>query len=228
MQRNLQRSRDSLVAFEDMVDTRGRATAERMPRKAATLAGTGIDELGQRQQDLAARIAAIESARAVPALASAAEGRQWVALEGLQSRLAGLPAGPQRDALAERARLLRGTLLWQLDADYKLRLWRVKDSLRASQAALDEARSRIGLVEQAGQTAPRDTAAFAARIDDLEGRVDALRLRIDVTAAAQRDMLARIAVQELETQKQRLASYAMQAQFALASLYDGATAGVSP
>lgn len=228
MQRNLERSRDSLVAFEDMVDTRARASAERMPRKAATLAGTGIDELARRQQDLAARVAAIESDRAVPALASADEGRQWAALEVVQAKLAGLPAGPGRDALAARAQLLRGTLLWRLDADYKLRLWRVKDSLRASQAVLQEARARIELVEQAGQTAPRDTAAFAARIDDLAQRVDALRLRIDVTAAAQRDMLARIAVQELETQKHRLASYAMQAQFALASLYDGATAGVSP
>jgi hypothetical protein len=35
-------------------------------------------------------------------------------------------------------------------------------------------------------------------------------------------------VRELEAQKRRLASYAMQAQFALASLYDRAAAGGSP
>ena len=38
-------------------------------------------------------------------------------------------------------------------------------------------------------------------------------------------MLAEIAVAELEAQQRRLGSYATQAQFALATLYDGAVAG---
>jgi len=225
MQRNLERSRESLAAFDDMVAARGQAAAERAPRKAQMLAGIDLDALARRQSDAAARIADIESRRDVAALAAGADASRWGALDRVESALAALPAGPQRDALAERARLLRGTLLWQLDADYKVRLRGVQRSLRESQVALDEARRRVALVEHAGETAPRDTAAFAARIGDLAGRVEALGPPLDTTAAAQERVLASIAVRELEAQKRRLASYAMQAQFALASLYDRAAAG---
>jgi hypothetical protein len=98
--------------------------------------------------------------------------------------------------------------------------------LRDSQAALDEARGRVGLVEQAGASAPLDTVGFAGRVDELARRIDAIGPRIDAAAATQQALLANLAVQELEAQQRRLANYAMQAQFALASLYDGATAGV--
>jgi hypothetical protein len=227
MQRNLERSRESLAAFDHMVEARELAAAARAPRKTEVLADIDLDQLARRQDELTAHVAGIAASRDVAALATDVEREQWTALERIEQVLAGLPPGPQRDALAERVRLLRGTQLWQFDAEYKVRLRRAEASLRETRAALDEARERVALVEQAGEAAPRDTAGFAQRVDDLAQRVDAMGPRIDATAAEQQRMLANVAVQELEAQKRRLASYAMQAQFALASLYDGATAGVS-
>jgi hypothetical protein len=125
-------------------------------------------------------------------------------------------------------RLLRGTLLWQLDADYKLRLHRLEVALDETGASLEEARRRLEGVAAAGALAPRDTSGFAARVDDMGRRIDELEPRLEAMAAAQEGLLARLAVRELEAQQRRLANYAMQAQFALASLYDGATAGRSP
>jgi hypothetical protein len=225
MQRNLERSRESLAAFDHMVEARELAAAARAPRKTEVLASTDLEGLARRQDELTARVAGIAASRDVAALATDVERGQWATLERIEQVLAGLPPGPQRDALAERARLLRGTQLWQFDAEYKVRLRRAEASLRETQTALAEARERVSLVDQAGESAPRDTAGFAQRVDDLAQRVDAIGPRIDATAAAQQQMLANVAVQELEAQKRRLASYAMQAQFALASLYDGATAG---
>jgi tetratricopeptide (TPR) repeat protein len=227
MQRNLERSRESLAAFDHMVEARELAAAARAPRKTEVLASTDLEGLARRQDELTARVAGIAASRDVAALATDVERGQWATLERIEQVLAGLPPGPQRDALAERARLLRGTQLWQFDAEYKVRLRRAEASLRETQTALAEARERVSLVDQAGESAPRDTAGFAQRVDDLAQRVDAIGPRIDATAAAQQQMLANVAVQELEAQKRRLASYAMQAQFALASLYDGATAGAA-
>jgi hypothetical protein len=227
MQRNLERSRESLAAFDHMVEAREIATAARTPRKTEVLVSTDFDSLLQRQDALTERVAAIAANRDVAALATDAERKQWAALERIDQVVAGLPPGPQREALAERARLLRGTQLWHFDAEYKVRLRRAEQALRETGASLAEARERVALVEQAGESAPRDTAGFARRVDDLAQRVDAIGPRIDATAAAQQQMLANVAVQELEAQKRRLASYAMQAQFALASLYDGATAGAT-
>ena len=226
MQRNLDGWRESLGAFDEMVATREQASAEREPRRTSILAGADLDGLGSREAALTQRLAAIESGHDVAGLATDTEGREWRQIEDAQVRIAMLPTGPQREALAERARLLRGALLWQMDAAYKARLRRVQVDLRETGTLLAEARSRAQQVEVAGVTAPHDTAGFAARVRELAGRVEEIGPRIDAASAAQQRVLAAIAVEELEAQKRRLASYATQAQFALAALYDGASAGV--
>jgi hypothetical protein len=225
MQRNLERSRESLSAFGDMVEAREQVAVARAPRREEVLSSTDVDALAARQAELGERVAGITAARDVAALATDTEAAQWVTLERIDAALERLPPGTQRDELAARARLLRGTLLWQLDAEYKQRLRHLDVGLRETAAGVEEARARLDLVAQAGETAPRDTVGFARRIDALARRVDTLGPRIDAVAAAQEGLLARLAVKELEAQKRRLANYAMQAQFALAALYDGATAG---
>jgi hypothetical protein len=225
MRRNLARKAGSLEAFREMVAARESDVTRRLPRKAEVLAGTDLEALEARRTTLHERVAGIVAARDVTALATPEEAAQWRKLEALASRIAALPAGTQRDALAERTRLLQGTLAWQLDADYKLRLSRLRASLAEADMALAEARRRQALVEQAGELAPRNTEGFAARVAGIEQRVARLQPAIDRAAAAQERLLADIAVRELEAQKARLASYATQAQFALAALYDGATAG---
>ncbi len=55
--------------------------------------------------------------------------------------------------------------------------------------------------------------------------LDALSARLGAAAEAQGQYLAAVAIAELGAQKERLASYAMQAQFALASIYDRAAVG---
>jgi tetratricopeptide (TPR) repeat protein len=226
MQHNLEGWRESLGAFDEMVANREQASLEREPRRVAVLAGTDLDGLGNRQAALEQQVAAIEASRDVAGLATDAEGGQWRQLEDAQVRIAMLPAGPQREALAERARLLRGALLWQMDAAYKVRLRRVHVDLRETGTLLAQARSGAELVEAAGVTAPRSTAGFAVRVSELARRVDEIGPRIDAASVAQERVLADIAVKELEAQKRRLASYATQAQFALAAIYDGASAGV--
>jgi tetratricopeptide (TPR) repeat protein len=227
MQRSLEGARGSLAAFDDMVEARGQVADARAPRRDAVLAGTDVPALATRQAALAEQVARIGAERDVAALATADEARQWATITRIEATVAKLPAGAQRDELAARARLLRGTVLWHLDAAFKARLRRVESELRATAAGVEEAGRRLELVAQAGETAPLDTRGFAARIGALAAQTDELGPRIDIVAAAQERVLAGLAVQELEAQKRRLDSYAMQAQFALAALHDGATAGVT-
>ncbi len=226
MQRNLQGWGESLSAFDEMVATRELASSEREPRRAATLAGADLDGFASEHAALEQRVAAIEASRDVAALATDTEASGWRQLDDVQARIAMLPEGAKREALAESERLLRGVLLWQMDTAYKARLRRVTTDLRETGALLAEARNRVQSVELAGVAAPRDTSAFASRVSGLAARVEEIGPRIDAARAAQERVLAAIAVNELEAQKRRLASYATQAQFALAALYDGASAGV--
>jgi hypothetical protein len=222
MQANLTTWSGSLEAFGAMVEAREAAARTVGPRKAQVVDAADLAASGQRRDELEARVAKITATRDIAALATAEEAAQWRELDALDARIATLPAGEKRDALAERARLQRGTLAWQLDAGYKLRLSRLRTGLREVDAELTEARGRFAAVEQASGDAPRSTGDFAARVSELDARIAGLKPRIDATAAAQEHVLADIAVRELEAQKARLASYATQAQFALAALYDGA------
>ena len=136
-----------------------------------------------------------------------------------------MPAGPQRDEFTERARLLRGALSWELDRAYKVRATQTRRDLRQTRAALAEAETRLAAIGEAGDLVPRNTLGFAGRVDELSERVARIAPLIDATALAQERALADLAVTELQAQQKRLGSYSTQAQFALASLYDGATAG---
>lgn len=228
MSRNLERWADSLEAFDDMVAAREAVAADRLPRKEQALAGLDLDALDERYTALAGRVDAIARGRDVVALAGAERTRQWGLIEQAEARVAALPDDAPRGELAERVRLLRGRLLWDLDADYKLALWKLQSSLREAASSLAEARDRRGLVERAADLAPRSTEGFAARVVELRERVSRLQPQLQSVASAQEGLLASLAVRELEAQKARLANYGMQAQFALAALYDGAVAGGAP
>ena len=129
--------------------------------------------------------------------------------------------------MREKARLLRGTLLWDFNSSYKARLWRVRKELRELDVAYKEARRRWVLVERAREEYPARTEVFAKRVGGLAPRIDGLSARLAITAEAQNRYLASIAIGELESQKERLAAYSLQARFALASIYDRASSASS-
>jgi len=225
MQGTLVRWSGSLEAFDEMVAARERLAGVRDAHATEFLSATDLAALQQRRDEVDARFDRIVAGRDVAGLATPAEAAQWQALGELAARIEALPPGAPRDALAERARLLRGTLQWQLDAAYKLRLSRQRSEMRVLDAALTEARQRVEQIGQASQLVPRNNEEFARRVGEMAERMARLQPRVDAAAAAQERLLATIAVRELEAQKARLASYATQAQFALAALYDGAASG---
>ncbi len=228
MQVNLERWHQSLASFDDMITARERATAEREPRKQDMLASVDVEALAGQQGAAVARLDAIAAARDVAGLATETEGRQWQELEAIDRRLAALPPGPQQEAIAERVRILRGSLLWQMDAGYKQRLQQTRHSLDEVARLVAEARGRVGRAHEASDGARLDTAGFSARIGELRSRIADIAPRIEAATIRQETVLAELAVAELEAQKKRLASYATQAQFALASIYDSATARSKP
>jgi len=228
MQRNLSSWELSVEAFDSMVDTRHKAFEQRMPALHATLDDVDLDAIEARKNELESRIAAIERETDVVGLATERELGQWHKIERVEQVLARADQNdPLVQEMREKTRLLRGTLLWDFNASYKARLWRARKDLRELDVAFREARRRWVLVERAREEYPTRTAAFAARVENLSPRIQGLSARLGITAEAQNRYLAAIAVRELESQKERLAAYSLQARFALASIYDRASSAAS-
>ena len=222
MGHTLDRWGDSMEAFGDMIDTRERAYAERLPRVDALLASGAIDRLAQRRSELDSRINTIEASKDVAAVGSPEEREQWGRIQRLEAALAGAPDNPQSAELRERLRLVKGVLYFRLDEAFKARMWQQHRSMKDLDLALQEARSRWIRVDRARKSVPTNTGEFATRVAALKTRIDALQVRLAATEQKQSDYLAQVAVGELEQQKDRLATYQVQARFALATMYDRA------
>jgi hypothetical protein len=218
----LDRWGESMEAFGNMIDTRERAHAERLPR-ADSLLGSGVsDRMQQGREDMEARLNTIEAEGDVAALGSEQEREQWERIQQLEAALAGAPNDEETEALRDRLRLVKGVLYFRLNDAFKARVWRERRTIKDLDLALREAQARWIRVERARKSVPTNTGEFAARIAALQERIDALQIRLVDAAQKQNGFLAELAVRELEAQKDRLATYQVQARFALATMYDRA------
>jgi Tetratricopeptide repeat len=222
MGKMLDRWGDNMEAFGDMIDTRERAYVERIPRVDALLASGAVDKLSQRREELETRVNTIDKDQDVAALGSDEEREQWARILRLEAALVGAPDTPENAELRQRVKLVKGVLYFRLNDSFKARMWQQHRSIKDLDLALQEAQSRWIRVDRARKSVPNNNGEFAARVAALKERIDALQVRLAATEKKQTGYLAQLAIQELEDQKGRLATYQVQARFALASMYDRA------
>lgn len=220
--RTLARWDTSMAAFDDMLDTRRTAFERRLPQVDASLARFDLARLEATRVDLESRLATIESTQDALGLGTAHEQELWGRISHIEDTLAAAPQDEQNDELREKARLLKGVLIWRLSEAYRARLWGEKRNLRDLEGALKEAQKRFVLVERARKESPARTAQFATRVDALKLRIAALETRLTAMAERQSRYLQYIAVAELSQQQERLATYRIQARYELATILDRA------
>ena len=213
---------ENMVVYSDMIDARERAYAERIPRVDNLLAGEGLAQLEQRRKAVEDRFNQVVTGEELAALGTAAQREQWRRIEALEAGIAAEPGNPDLAGLNDKLRLVRGVLLWDLHQSWRDQLYTQRREMRELDRALQEAGTRWLRVEQARRVAPTTTGDFAARIAALQQRMTDLRLQLVSASAGQQELLADIAVEELQAQKQRIADYEVQARFALATIYDRA------
>ena len=225
MQQSLSHWDGSMEAFAAMIDTRGRAYAQQLPRADSLLATDAPSHLRALRADTESKLQAIETGDDVVALASPREREQWTRLERMQTIVGNLPPSLERDSAADKLRLIRGVLYWRLEAAFKSRGYQEQRSLRDVDDALEELQNRWVRVQKARASVPSTNGDFASRVADLGRRID--RLHADLARAQQQQAgyLQGLAQSALDAQQARLASYSQQARFALANLYDRAANG---
>ncbi len=226
--RNLDRWVESLGAFDDILDTRQRAYVQRLPSIDASLSSVDLPAMTARRVELESRLQAIERSEDVVALGTAKEQETWGMLASMEPKLAQLSNDAASDEIRTKHRFLRGLLLWDLQRDYKARLWAERKSLAELDRQLREAQRRHHQVSSARDDWPEKFGALTARIEGLRPRVLGLQGTAQAALTEQQQFLQGIAVEELKAQRDRLNTYMVQARFALASIYDRAAARVEP
>jgi tetratricopeptide (TPR) repeat protein len=234
MQRMLDQWSTSMDAFQEMIGARRRAFAERLPKVDALLTSGGLDALKKRRAGLAARLEQVASTHDAAALATPQQAAQWARVQRDQAMLAHDPDTPVYAKLRERLATVRGVLLYRMDRGFAARLWSERKQLRAFDVALAQSQQGWTQLESGRQALPLETGDFAGRVGVLQQRIGALQVRLAAAETVQSRALAELAVRDLEQQKKRLQDYRVQAQFALATIYDraahpvAAAAGAQP
>jgi tetratricopeptide (TPR) repeat protein len=227
MHERLARWSDSMEAYQDMIDTRDRAYAERVPRTQQLLSSGVLEQMQQRDVALQNELRGIEARHDVAALGTPVERDQWARVQRVEAGLSPSSDSSESAELHERLALVKGVLYLHLDDAYNARDWQAHRDLKDLDLALKEAQSRWIRVQRALKAMPANTGEFAQRIVALRARIDSVQQRLATTEERQSDYLARIAEHELEAQKERLAAYQVQARFELASMYDRAASAAA-
>ncbi len=222
MRRNIDGWRDTMAAFDDMLITRERAYAERLPKADALMQSTDLDGLTRKRVDFESRLNEIDKSTDYAALGTPEEQKIWARLKRVEDFLAAHPDDPDVADMREKQRLMKGVLMWRMSESFKARLWNQRRSVKELESGLKETQKRALQVEQARKAVPSDTGTYGKRVADLRARMDDMQAKLGEASERQNLHLQAIAIQTLEGQKQRIATYQVQARFALASIYDRA------
>jgi hypothetical protein len=213
---------ENMSVYDDMIEARERAYAERTPRVDAMLASGVVEGLDGRRQDIEARFNDLIARNDNAGLGSSSQRTQWQLVEQLEAAILADPNNPEAVALQDKLRLVKGVLSWDLQQAYRERVYTQRRELRQLDQVLAEAHNRWLRVQRARATAPTNTGDFALRLAALQERLTALRAHLAQATVTQGGFLASRAIDELEAQKERMAQYEVQARFELASMYDRA------
>jgi len=225
MSRNLDKWREDVSVYDDMLDTRQEAYRQRVPKADAVMAATDLGGMTKQRVDFESRINEIEKSNDVAALGTPEEQRTWARLRRIGDFLAAHPDDPDLAEMREKYRLMKGLMYWRLSASFKARLWNERRSVKELEAELQETQKRSVLVRQARAAVPSNTGAYAGRVAAIRARLDQMQEHVAAASARQNRYLQVLAIRELEAQKLRISTYQVQARYELASIYDHAANG---
>ena len=214
----------SVEAFDDVLATRRERFRTRLPAVLAKLDHADLEDLQRRRTEDESRLVAADGSADYAVLGTPRERDMWAQIEQMEATLASSAGQDSQEFedLRDRLRLVKGVLYWQLSDGFKARVWSARKGLREVDQGLRESSKRWSLVQEARSAAPARTEEFATRVAALRPRIDSARQRLLALQQKQADFLADIGIRELESQKERLTTYLLQARYSLATIYDRA------
>jgi hypothetical protein len=157
-----------------------------------------------------------------PVLLAKADER--VALERLRKIETALKhtSGPECAAQQVRLQHLQGVLTWRLYTEYPERLTQAHKDLHELNEDVAVLQERYTAYVRARQAAVHSYAGYDESIQRLRTRVGVALERVNTLLARQGHVIEAVAIDELDSRRQRLEAYQVQARYAVADSYDRA------
>ncbi len=131
-------------------------------------------------------------------------------------------SGPDCEAQQARLQHLQGVLTWRLYTEYPERLTQAHKDLHELNDDVAVLQERYTAFVRARQAAVHSYAGYDQSIQRLRTRVGEALERVNTLLARQGHVIEAVAIDELNTRRQRLEAYQVQARYAVADSYDRA------
>lgn len=224
LMQNLQSRLDQTKQLQEALVSK-RMTVEQQTKRINALAGASkLGTMRQQIEVLAADLAQNEARMDGLAFASPHQRDMQDMVARLQAMTNKPGAALDIAKAKDRVRMVAGLLSWQIFQDEPARLWKVKSALADARESLSQAEKRDAALAQWVQGEPKRLNQFSDRLQVTSQSLDVLMPKVESLAAEQQVVLQNMAVADLFAQKDNLATYLVQARFAVAQLYDQATA----
>jgi hypothetical protein len=210
-------------AFEDLIRLRRANYEPLLPQVDAHFRELDSQmRLRLEQRDLVQkRLQDILTAPRPPLLATADER---VALERLRKIETALKhaSGPECAGQQARVAHLQGVLTWRLYTEYPERLTQAHKDLHDLNEDVLKLHEQYTAFVRARQAAEHSYSGYGQSIQRLRTRVGQALEHVDTLQARQGHVIEAVAIDELNTRRQRLEAYQVQARYAVADSYDRA------
>jgi len=213
----------SLDAFDDIIRLRGQNYEPLLPEVDAQ-----FQELDsqmrlriEQRRHLAERLQAILTAPRPDYLATAEEQIAGERIARIENQL-GDSEDPESLALRQRAAHLRGALRWRLETEYNERLTAAYVHLNELNAPVDALTRQYDAFVRTRQAATHSYVGYDVQIARLRERVGDGLQRVDMLIARQGHMIETVAINQLESRRERLVAQQTEARFGVADSYDRA------
>ena len=217
---NLDAWQGSVDVYGNMLETRKEAYEQRLPRVEDALARADLDGMVTQKLEFDSTLNNIAESQDWLALATRSEFEMWGEITGLENTPALRADIPEATEVRDKIQLLKGVLQWQLEREFKDRLWRIRRNLNDAGEALVATQRSRRQIDETIRNEPLRFEELSNRVYGLAPRIEGMKMSVEDALSAQRTFLQSIAVGELQAQKQRLDVYTIQARFALAAIYD--------
>ncbi len=209
---------EKLDAYRDMLATREYAYSERLPVLQSRVQQFDLEAMQTQYAEIEAATARARQSGDATIVATADEQDAWQRLTALESN----PAFESDQAAEQRhkQRVLKGLLQWNMEREFRLRLWHQEQRNAEMRVQLAQAEQQFASIDAATGSLDGTVDDFAGRIDRLQAVLDGNRNRLASAMQQYEHYLTDVALAELDGQKQRLLTYRAQARFALASIFD--------
>ncbi|HZD53428.1 MAG TPA: tetratricopeptide repeat protein, partial [Woeseiaceae bacterium] len=224
LRRKLHAWKTGLDAFEDMAALREAHYEPLLPgidgdfRKLDSRMRLRLEQ----QRLLERRMQGMLTAPRPEFLATAGESALLARIDDLRRRVEEANR-PDSEELMRRIDRLHGRLIWTLRTEYHERLTKLDASLRELRDATDVLERQYRQFVRVRQAATHSYAGYEKPIHRLRARVVSALAEVDRLMARQGHVIEVVAIDELESRRERLYAYQDKARYALADSYDRAT-----